>query len=397
MSKAYFFTRDQYARYDVNADTTDSGYPQPIAGNWPGLPFADGIDAVVVWNNGKAFFFKGGQYARYDMAADRTDDGYPLPIAGNWPGLPFTDGINAGVLWNNGKAFFFKGSQYARYDVAADKTDDGYPLPIAGNWPGLPFTDGIDAVVLWNNGKAFFFKGSQYARYDVAADKTDDGYPLPIAGNWPGLPFSQDLVSVNMWGVPQVAPATLFSFDLQPGEAIGDRIGRCCKNALADGPMGQHQRHDFYRDFISCRQEKTQQDAERLTGVRTSCAMFVRAVRQWCGAPSAGPYKSGTGMFVSMGNVNFSHPAFVARNAANSPNPGDYFYIASSKVSNDGHTGIFIEALGDNQWRTAEGGGGDGTTCSLTTRTVAGNKFANDGRTLWGWFDCTKVGLPESP
>jgi hypothetical protein len=199
MSKAFFFKGGQYARYDVDGDKTDVGYPLAIAGNWPGLPFTDGIDDVVLWNNGKAFFFKGSQYACYDMAGDKADDGYPLPIAGNWPGLPFTDGIDAAVLWNNGKAFFFKGSHYARYDVAGDKTDDGYPLSIAGNWPGLPFTDGIDAVVLWNNGKAFFFKGSQYARYDLAGDKTDDGYPLPIAGNWPGLPFTDGIEGLALW------------------------------------------------------------------------------------------------------------------------------------------------------------------------------------------------------
>jgi hypothetical protein len=27
-------------RYDIKADRSDSGYPQPIAGNWPGVPVA---------------------------------------------------------------------------------------------------------------------------------------------------------------------------------------------------------------------------------------------------------------------------------------------------------------------------------------------------------------------
>ena len=101
-------------------------------------------------------------------------------------------------------------------------------------------------------------------------------------------------------------------------------------------------------------------------------------------------------MFTSMGNVSLGHPAFVANDGNNSPNPGDYFYIATTRQSNDGHTGIFVELLEANSWRTAEGGGGDGTLCRLTTRRIAGNKFENDARTLWGWFDCTKVGLPES-
>jgi hypothetical protein len=101
-------------------------------------------------------------------------------------------------------------------------------------------------------------------------------------------------------------------------------------------------------------------------------------------------------MFVSMGNVGFTHPAFVPHDGTNTPNPGDYFYIASSKQSTDGHTGIFIESLGPDTWRTAEGGGGDGTLCRFTTRRISGARFDNDARTLWGWFDCTSVGLPES-
>jgi hypothetical protein len=188
--KAYFFKSSLYARYDPIADKVDEGYPKTIAGNWPGLPpaFTAGIDAYVVWPNGKAYFFKGSDYVRYDMAADRADSGYPRPISGNWPGL-WTSGIDAAVAWSNGKAYFFKGSQYVRYDIVSDKVDDGYPRPIAGNWPGFPadFAAGLDAAVMWNNGKAYFFKGVNYVRYDVAADKVDSGFPRPIAGNWRGL------------------------------------------------------------------------------------------------------------------------------------------------------------------------------------------------------------------
>ncbi|HWS88934.1 MAG TPA: hemopexin repeat-containing protein [Pyrinomonadaceae bacterium] len=143
--KAYFFKGTQYIRYDVAADKVDSGYPKPISGNWPGV-FTSNIDAAIVWPNGKAYFFKGSQYQRYDLAADKVDTGYPKPISGNWPGFPaaFASGINAVVMWPNGKAYFFKGSEYIRYDVATDKVDSGYPKPISGNWPGL-FTSNIDA------------------------------------------------------------------------------------------------------------------------------------------------------------------------------------------------------------------------------------------------------------
>jgi Hemopexin/Astacin (Peptidase family M12A) len=188
--KAYFFKGAQYLRYDPATDKTDAGYPKPIAGNWPGFPagFATGVNAGVIWNNGKAYFFKGNKYIRYDIAADKTDAGYPKPIAGNWPGL-WTDNIDAVIVWPNSKAYFFKGSQYIRYDLATGKADIGYPKNISSSWPGFPadFAAGVNAAVVWNNGKAYFFKGSQYIRYDIAADKTDAGYPKPIAGNWAGF------------------------------------------------------------------------------------------------------------------------------------------------------------------------------------------------------------------
>jgi hypothetical protein len=87
--KAYFFRGSKYVRYDIATDKADPGFPADIKGGWPGFPasFAAGIDDVVVWNNGKAYFFKGSEYIRYDIAADKTDPGYPQPIAGGWRGL----------------------------------------------------------------------------------------------------------------------------------------------------------------------------------------------------------------------------------------------------------------------------------------------------------------------
>jgi hypothetical protein len=188
--KVYFFKGPQYARYDVGADRVDPGYPKPIQDLWTGFPasFAAGVNAAVVWVNGKVYFFRGSQYLRHDIAADRVDAGYPRPIAGAWPGL-WVDSIDAGIVWPSGKAYFFKGSQYMRYDIATDKVDPGYPRPIQGNWPGFPasFAAGVGTAVVWNNGKAYFFKGSEYIRYDIATDRVDAGYPRPIKDSWPGL------------------------------------------------------------------------------------------------------------------------------------------------------------------------------------------------------------------
>ncbi|MEO5997440.1 MAG: hemopexin repeat-containing protein [Chitinophagaceae bacterium] len=184
MNKLYFFNGTQYSRYDVNDDAADSGYPIPIAGNWPGLP-ASGIDAAINWGNGKTFFFSGSIYYRFDNKANRVDAGYPRAIAGNWPGLTL-DRVDACVNWGNGKAYFFRGSQYWRYDIKADKTDPTYPVAIAASWKGL-FPSDIDGAINWGNGKAYFFKGNQYSRYDIKLDAVEIGWPKLISGQWRGL------------------------------------------------------------------------------------------------------------------------------------------------------------------------------------------------------------------
>lgn len=196
--KAFFFKGSRYARYNMDpaSEGVDPGYPRVTQGNWKGLAeaFPDGIDAGIVWGNGKAYFFRGNGYVRYTMdpATEGVDTTYPRYISGNWKGL-WPDGIDAGVVWPNGKAYFFKGKQYIRYtmDPANEGTDAGYPKPILGNWNGLAeaFPDGIDGGVVWPNGKAYFFKGNQYVRYsiDPANEGVDPGYPRPIQGNWKGL------------------------------------------------------------------------------------------------------------------------------------------------------------------------------------------------------------------
>jgi hypothetical protein len=384
-NKAYFFEGDKYLKIDVGTMQVEAGYPLAIADNWPGL-WADDLDAATNWgDSGEVYFFKGSEYIGYNLQQDTADEA--KPIEGNWSGVWDSD-IDAVVDWGNGKLYFFKGSEYIRYDINTDRADDGYPQPIEGNWSGV-WPAGVDAAINWGNGKAYLFRGDEYISYDVAADAADSGYPKKIAGGWPPSQAGSQAAGQG---------SNTFSFSLRSGEGVRARIVRCCAEALAGGQMGKKDRHDFYREFISCRQEKTPQAAEALTGVRTSCAMFVRAVRHWCGATPMGPYKPGTGMFVSLGNVSFGHPAFVPHDGTHSPKPGDQFYIASTRQSNDGHTGIFIEQLGPNEWRTAEGGGGgppDGTLCRFTSRKISGKTFSNDGRTLWGWFDCTKVGLPE--
>ncbi|NVB83832.1 MAG: hypothetical protein HOV81_35990 [Kofleriaceae bacterium] len=152
--------------------------------NWP-THFADKLDATINLGNGKAYFFAGSQYARYDLDEDRIDEGYPKAISAGWPGL--WNNIDAGVMWPNGKIYFFKGDEYVRFDATTKKMDAGYPKKIKSAWKGL-WADGIEAAMIDpTNGKAYFFKGSQYIRYNIKADHADAGYPLPIGPNWHGV------------------------------------------------------------------------------------------------------------------------------------------------------------------------------------------------------------------
>lgn len=137
--------------------------------------FAANRKAGVTWPNGKIYFFNGPQYTRFDQGSLHTDSGYPASIKtfwGNWPAT-WTDGVDAAVVWDNGKAYQGRRARlpeehrrllarplhqrhrprdhagrqgvllprhtYERYDLGNDEVDPGYPAAIAGNWPGLPF------------------------------------------------------------------------------------------------------------------------------------------------------------------------------------------------------------------------------------------------------------------
>ncbi|NJO44975.1 MAG: hypothetical protein HC835_04735 [Oscillatoriales cyanobacterium RM2_1_1] len=124
------------------------------------------LDAVVLWTNGKALFFKGDICLRYDINTHSIDPGYPQKIAeGEWSILPesFLQGIDAGLVWNNGKAFFFRENEYIMIDLYKRQIEPGYPQKLdSGQWIGWPshFYQGIDTAVLWDHGKAYFLRGA---------------------------------------------------------------------------------------------------------------------------------------------------------------------------------------------------------------------------------------------
>ncbi len=166
---SYHFTPDG-AYFEHKRSAGRAVEERPIAGKWGCVTFP--VDASVNFGNRKIYFFFGNQYARYDMDRNACDPGYPKLIAGGgWPGLPWAADLDAAVAYK-GKAYFFKGSQYVRYDIAADRADPGYPKTISAGWPGLWSSD-IDAAVNNGAGKVIFFKGDKSMSYDIAAELAD--------------------------------------------------------------------------------------------------------------------------------------------------------------------------------------------------------------------------------
>ncbi len=191
--KIYFFKADEYLSYDLNWNCLDYGYPRKIhQDQWSSFPadFGSGIDAGLMWNNGKAYFFKEDEYLCYDLYTNQVESGYPQKLnTGKWVGWPehFYQGIDTAILWDNGKAYFFKGDEYISYDLYRDMSDPGYPQKITdSHWQGWPphFTQGLDAAASWTDGKAYFFKEDEYICYDMTQNCTEPGYPKKIRDNW---------------------------------------------------------------------------------------------------------------------------------------------------------------------------------------------------------------------
>jgi len=196
--KLYYFNKSEYTRYDLALDQSESGYPRPIAGNWPGWPalWRTGVDAAVNLGTGTVLFIRGSQFLRYSIAQDKVIAApAALTTLTGWPAAwTSVDAVinspagSPGNYWDR-KVYFFRGSQYLRFDVTTMKVDVA-PKAISGGWPGV-FTSGIDYGFMKSN-KAYFFKGTQYLRFNMsntpANEKVDVG-PRTIMGYWPGIQF----------------------------------------------------------------------------------------------------------------------------------------------------------------------------------------------------------------
>ncbi len=184
----------------------------------------------------------------------------------------------------------------------------------------------------------------------------------------------------------------LFKFEFQYNEPTNERVARCAKEVLttAGGEMSNLIQHDYYKDFISCGENID------LSGVHTSCGIFVRAVLYHSGL-KVNPAKIGQGLLNGWVQFDQSHPSWVKYKnpQITVPEVGSIGFIQSLSNPSNCHVFIFVEDLGNGTWKLAAGGGGDGTKCSFSQANL-GPQFDHYGRNLVGWFRTNMIGLPES-
>jgi hypothetical protein len=183
---AYFFDGDRYTCWDKETDAVcdDREYPAIIVDKWPGVTFPR-IDAAVNYGDGRLFFFSGNQYVRFDIARGRTADGYPKAInETTWPGVA---GPVQSAVAHGGALYFFSGNRYTRFNPDTGRAAEGYPRDTASHWPGLTFSK-IEASIRSRDGRyIYFFSGDQYVRYNLEANRVDPGYPASVSQYWNGL------------------------------------------------------------------------------------------------------------------------------------------------------------------------------------------------------------------
>lgn len=109
--KIAFFSGRRY--WLLDATQRLRGYPRPLTDL--GLPSSlTHIDAAMVWgHNGKTYFFSGDQYWRYDEHENSVELDYPRNIR-MWRGVPRD--LDAAFQWTDGQTYFFKGKNFWRFN-----------------------------------------------------------------------------------------------------------------------------------------------------------------------------------------------------------------------------------------------------------------------------------------
>uniref|UniRef100_A0A1B6DEQ4 Peptidase M10 metallopeptidase domain-containing protein n=2 Tax=Clastoptera arizonana TaxID=38151 RepID=A0A1B6DEQ4_9HEMI len=121
-SNMVFFTGKRYWVFDGNDFIENS--PKLITEL--GLPeYLTHIDAAMVWSkNKKTYFFSGDQYWRYNETTRIMDNGYPQSIS-RFRGVP--EGLDSAFTWIDGTTYFFKDKDYWEFNNTWQVTEDGFP------------------------------------------------------------------------------------------------------------------------------------------------------------------------------------------------------------------------------------------------------------------------------
>lgn len=212
---AYLFSGENYySFYKLNNYISYNGN---TAKDWPGVNF-DSIDAAIGGKRDYIYFFSGDEYIKYNKQQRKALDGYPKKIADHWPGLEKLASIEAAIEHssNNNILYFFgkdkstEGTNsYIRYDLSKNKTDDGYPRKVKGNWGDIEETE-VSAAFKLKTGQSFFFtnKPSRFQNllqngvlFEYGKEFNKDlGKKDKI-----GLGFKSEFKMQGLWSVPGVS------------------------------------------------------------------------------------------------------------------------------------------------------------------------------------------------
>ncbi|CAH1135832.1 unnamed protein product [Ceutorhynchus assimilis] len=127
-----FFVDDRY--YLFSGVSLMPGYPKTLTEL--GLSSSvRKIDGAMIWgHNGKTYFFSGDQYWRFDDEELKVEMDYPRNMSRMWKGVG-TD-IDAVFQWKDGKTYFFKGKGFWKFNDLRMRVDDYEQKLSAPVWMG---------------------------------------------------------------------------------------------------------------------------------------------------------------------------------------------------------------------------------------------------------------------
>lgn len=153
------------------------------------------------------------------------------------------------------------------------------------------------------------------------------------------------------------------------GDRAGDLVACVAETWCEGGPMSRTERSQDYRDFLAGAYGPDDPAHPTLTSKGTHCAIFARACLTLAGVKPPGKRPAKTAITTWLGVRGFEgDPAWRSRadiEAHGGLLRGDVLYWANLDSGQDGHVGICLTGEGW-MWKTAEGGGGDGSTARMS-------------------------------